>query len=188
MKPYLRTNIILAALLVMLCPFVSMAKGGGGNGQGGGMGRGIGSSHSPMNLKANDPQQESISTEGMRQGQLVNLKGFLALDDKQLQAMIDTLEKIKAMSPKEKSALRKKIGQFEQLSPQNQEMIRQGWGHASTEDRQAWQQMMRNLPEDERLSIQEKMQSLPFEEKTAFRMQKISEWRQTQPETPTSDE
>ncbi len=185
MKPYLKTNLFLAALLVILCPLITIAKGGGGNGQGGGMGRGMGSGHPPMNLT---PQKESISTQRIQQNQLVNLKRFLALDDKQLQAMIDTLEKIKAMSPKEKSALREKISQFEQLSPKNQEMIRQGWGHASTEDRQAWQQMMRNLPEDERLSIQEKMQSLPFEEKTAFRMQKIKEWKQAQPENSPTDE
>lgn len=178
MKSQFRRYFIFFPFILLSTTTSCLTHAKGGGGAGGGMGRGMGQGPNLSQPMPDHPAQNFVQGQGIKQGQLVNLRNFLDLDDRQLQSMIDTLEKIKAMSPEEKNALRSKIDKFETLSPESQQFIRQGWGQASIQDRQAWQQMMSSLSHEEHLAIQEQMRSLSFEEKNVFRLQKIKEWRE----------
>lgn len=111
---------------------------------------------------------------------LTPLRQFVNLSDKQLLAIRDVIDQILAMSPEEREELRQKIAEYEQLDPEKQEFIRQGWGRVSDATRDEWRKMMQSLSKEERDRIKEKLESLPFGEKFDYRQQLIEDWKKQQ--------
>jgi hypothetical protein len=107
---------------------------------------------------------------------LTAVEQFLDLSDAELEQMTRAIERIRAMTPDERAALRQEIAKFRQLPEPQRQQLRQGWGWMPPEIQDGWREMMQSATPGRRAEIQAKMQSLPPDRKTAYRRQLVEEY------------
>jgi hypothetical protein len=107
---------------------------------------------------------------------LAVVEQFLNLSDTELEQMALAIERLRAMKPDERAALRQEIAKFRQLPEPQRQQLRQGWGWMPPEIQNGWREMMQSATPERRAEIQAKMQSLPPEQKTAYRRQLVEEY------------
>ncbi|MBI5382541.1 MAG: DUF3106 domain-containing protein [Opitutae bacterium] len=105
---------------------------------------------------------------------------FLNLSDAELEQMARVLERLRAMSPAERAALRAEIAKFRQLPEPQRQALRQGWGWMPREIQDGWREMMQGATPARRTEIQTKMQALSADERTAYRRQLVEEYLRNQ--------
>jgi hypothetical protein len=163
----------IAGMTLWLATHLSAAPGAG-KGPGGGNGMGPKNGSAPQVADATEPRKDSLR----------QLRQFANLSDEQLIAIRDVINSLLAMSPEERALLKEKIAEFEQLDPDTQVMMRQGWGQLSKEDQDQWRGMMQSLPEPDRQRIHEELRQLPLAERMHYRLDRLEKWKQKQGTNP----
>ncbi|HRE08226.1 MAG TPA: DUF3106 domain-containing protein [Opitutaceae bacterium] len=106
-------------------------------------------------------------------GELAALEQFLNRSDAELAQMEAVIARIRAMTPEQRSALRREIASYRQLpEPQRQE-LRLGWGGVSADLQTGWREMMQSSTPERRAEIQAMLQSLGPSEKTRYRQELV---------------
>jgi hypothetical protein len=123
---------------------------------------------------ADRPAVPPVATQDM-----AAVEQFLCLSDAELEQLARVIERLRAMKPAERTALRAEIAKYRQLPEAQRQQLRQGWGWMPPEIQNGWRDMMQGVTPERRAEIQARMQSLPSEEKAAFRRQLVEEYLKT---------
>jgi hypothetical protein len=108
--------------------------------------------------------------------EMAAIEQFLNLSDGELEQMALVIERLRAMKPAERAALRQEIAKYRQLPEPQRQQLRQGWGWMPPEIQNGWREMMQSASPERHAEIQAKLQSLSPEEKTAYRKQLVEEF------------
>lgn len=127
-------------------------------------------------VRGADPAPAIPPPASGRQAELAALERFLDLSDEELDQMQRAIALLRAMSPEEKSALRREMDRFRRLPEAERRQLRRGWGAMEEKAQEAWRRMMHAATPERRAEIQEQLQALPPEKKADFRRQLAEEF------------
>ena len=108
------------------------------------------------------------------------IEKFLCLSDPELEQMARVIERLRAMQPAERSALRQEIAQYRQLPERQRAQLRRGWGGMPQEVQNGWREMMQAASPERHAEIQAKLQSLPPDGKAAYRRELVEEFQKAE--------
>ncbi|MBI2496426.1 MAG: DUF3106 domain-containing protein [Opitutae bacterium] len=108
--------------------------------------------------------------------ELATLDQFLDLSDEDLDQMQQVIARIRAMSPAEKTALRREMDKFRSLPENQRRQLRQGWGAIESGLQDAWRRMMQSATPERHAEIQAQLQALPPEKKADYRRRLAEEF------------
>lgn len=108
--------------------------------------------------------------------ELAGVERFLSLSDTELDQLLRTIGRIRAMTPEQRVALQAEIARFRQLPEQQRERLRAGWGAMPRQVQDAWREMMQEASPEKRAAIQAELQALEPEAKFARRRQLAEEY------------
>lgn len=130
----------------------------------------------PGLLRAADPAPSDVAPVLPAGKELATLDQFLDLSDEELDQMQQVIARIRAMSPAERTALRREMDKFRSLPDAQRRQLRQGWGALEDRLQDAWRRMMQSATAERHAEIQQKLQSLPPEKKAEYRRQLAEEF------------
>jgi hypothetical protein len=116
--------------------------------------------------------------------EMASVEQFLSLSDPDLDQLQQVIVRIRAMSPEQRAALRREIGQYRELPGAQREQLRMGWGWMPREIQDGWREMMQNAAPGRRTAIQQELQALGPDEKAARRRQLVEEYLRTKAARP----
>lgn len=116
--------------------------------------------------------------------EMASVEQFLSLSDPDLDQLQQVIVRIRAMSPEQRAALRREIGQYRELPGAQREQLRMGWGWMPREIQDGWREMMQNAAPGRRTAIQQELQALGPDEKAARRRQLVEEYLKTKAARP----
>lgn len=152
---------ILIALAAALCaPTAAYAQGGPPPWAGEGQGR-------KAQAAPADPAEAEFAA----------LDRFLAMTDAELDATQQAIARVRAMSPKEREAMRAQIAAFHRLPSERRDEIRVGWGWHDPQDRDDWQAMVHAKSPADRAAIQQELLALEPSARQARKHALLEAWR-----------
>jgi len=108
---------------------------------------------------------------------LIALDRFLSMSDSQLDQLMQAISKVRAMTPAQRTAMKKQMAEYRNLSPEQREQVRTGWGWLNEEDRSDWPLMMHSKSDAERAAIQTEIQNLTADKRAARKHALLEDWR-----------
>lgn len=108
--------------------------------------------------------------------EMAAVEQFLSLSDAELEQMVLVIQRIRAMKPDERAALRQEVAKYCRLPDSQRQQMRMGWGWMPREIQDGWREMMQNTTSERRAEIQSKLQSLSPEERAVLRKQLVEEF------------
>ncbi|MDD3178828.1 MAG: DUF3106 domain-containing protein [Opitutaceae bacterium] len=108
--------------------------------------------------------------------EMASVERFLSLSDAELDQMVLVIQRIRAMKPEERAALRQEIAKYCRLTDSQRQQMRMGWGWMPREIQDGWREMMQGATPERRAEIQAKLQSLSPEERGVLRQQLVREY------------
>lgn len=113
--------------------------------------------------------------------EMASVEQFLSLSDAELDQMQQVIARVRAMTPAQRTELRREIGEYRHLPAPEREQLRRGWGWMPREIQDGWRDMMLQATPERRAEIQRELQSLTPAEKIARRRQMVEEFLRTKP-------
>lgn len=120
-----------------------------------------------------DNKQRGRHNESMHQ--LIMIERFLDMPPERLAEIRATLERVEAMSPEEKDAMRKRIAEFRRLPPEKRHKISQALENIPEAERRKIHAYWKSMSPEERRKKREAFQNMSPEERAAWREKIINE-------------
>jgi Protein of unknown function (DUF3106) len=129
--------------------------------------------------------------------ELAAVEQFLDLDDAELDQLQQVIDRIRAMTPDQRTALRREIAAYRQLPETQREQMRRGWGRTHpgmgagsgwgqmpAQIQDGWREMMQGATPEQHAAIQAQLQSLPPDQRTAYRRQLVEAYLKSKASRP----
>lgn len=148
----------------------------------------------PVHLAAAEPSSRDAAAREQARD-FASVEQFLGLSDAELDEIREVIERIRAMTPAQRVALRDEIAAFRRLPEPQRRELRQGWGRVPPEIRDGWRELMHAASPEQRNEIHATLQALSPEERLAYRQKLVEEYlarrgaestRPTPPEQPAA--
>lgn len=97
------------------------------------------------------------------------LETFLRLSDEELDNLIAALQRLRAMSPEERTAFGERIRAFRALPGEQRRAVREGWRQRERPDGEGWRRHVHSPDAEERVRLHRRMENLPPSERRARR-------------------
>lgn len=109
------------------------------------------------------PSIATAKNGGERESRM--LMHLLEMEDAELAKLRQTVERIEAMSPKERSTMRQRLGKLQKMDPERREALRERFEAIPKEKREAMRKKWMEMSPEERREWRKKLREMSLEER-----------------------